>query len=102
MSKKYRVQLTPAERQELKALVSQGRAAASKQTHARILLLSDEAQADGGMKDEEIARGAPDWAARPLRECVVAAWRKGLRRRWRARSNFAGGRRDWTVRGKPT
>ena len=39
MSKKYRVQLTPAERQELKALVSQGRAAASKQTHARILLL---------------------------------------------------------------
>ena len=30
-------------------------AAASKQTHARILLLSDEAQADGGMKDEEIA-----------------------------------------------
>ena len=50
MSQKYRVQLTPAERPELKALVSQGRAAASKQTHARILLLSDEAQADGGTR----------------------------------------------------
>ena len=56
MTKKYRVQLTGEEQQELKALVSRGRTAAYKQTHARILLLSDEAQADGGMKDEEIAR----------------------------------------------
>ena len=61
MSKKYRVQLTPAERQELKALVSQGRAAASKQTHARILLLSDEAQADGGDERRGDCPGAPDW-----------------------------------------
>ena len=42
MVKKYRVELTEGERGELKALVSQGRAAAYKQTHARILLLSDE------------------------------------------------------------
>ena len=55
-AKKYRVQLTGEEQQELKRLVSQGRAAAYKQTHARILLLSDEAQTDGAMKDEEIAR----------------------------------------------
>ena len=33
-----------------------GRAAAYKQTHARILLLSDENQAEGAMKDQEIAR----------------------------------------------
>ena len=45
MAKKYRVQLTEEEQQELKALVSRGRAAAYKQTHARILLLSDENQA---------------------------------------------------------
>ena len=32
-AKKYRVQLTTAERQELKALVSQGKAAAYRQTH---------------------------------------------------------------------
>ena len=54
--KKYQVKLTTEERQELKALVSRWRAAAYKQTHARVLLLSDERQGDGAMKDEEIAR----------------------------------------------
>ena len=39
----------------MRSLVSRGRAAAYKQTHARILLLSDENQADGAMKDQEIA-----------------------------------------------
>ncbi len=38
-AKKYRIELTTEEQQELKALVSKGRAAAYKQTHARILLL---------------------------------------------------------------
>ena len=46
MVKKYRVLLTPEEQEELKGMVSRGRAAAYKQTHARILLLSDENQAD--------------------------------------------------------
>ena len=54
--KRYRVKLSAEERQELKTLVSRGRAAAYKQTHGRILLLSDEAHADGAMKDEDIAR----------------------------------------------
>ena len=36
------------------ALVSRGRAAAYKQTHARILLMSDESRSDGGMKDADI------------------------------------------------
>ena len=44
MVKKYRVGLTGEEQEELKSLVSKGRAAAYKQTHARILLLSDENQ----------------------------------------------------------
>ena len=73
MAKKYRVQLTGEEQQELKALVSRGRTAAYKQTHARILLLSDEAQADGGMKDEEIARSLKIGSAtveRVRRRCV--------------------------------
>ena len=56
MVKKYHVGLTGEEQEELKALVSKGCAAAYKQTHARILLLSDENQAEGGMQDEEIAR----------------------------------------------
>ena len=54
--KKYRVHLAEEEQEELKALVRKGRAAAYKQTHARILLLSDENQAEGAMKDQEIAR----------------------------------------------
>ena len=54
MVKKYRVGLSEEERQELKALVSKGRAAAYRQTHARILLLSDENRPDGAMKDGEI------------------------------------------------
>ena len=51
MAKKYRVGLTEEEQEELKVLVSKGRAAAYKQTHARILLLCDENQADGPMMD---------------------------------------------------
>ena len=38
---KYRVSLTPEERNELKLLVAAGRTAARKLTHARILLLAD-------------------------------------------------------------
>ena len=38
--KRYRVKLSAEERQELKTLVSRGRAAAYKQTHGRVLLLS--------------------------------------------------------------
>ena len=53
-SKKYRIRLTTDEQQELNALVSRGRAAAYKQTHARILLMSDESRSDGGMKDADI------------------------------------------------
>ena len=56
MVKRYRVRLAEEEQQGLRSLVSRGRAAAYRQTHARILLLCDENQADGAMKDEEIAR----------------------------------------------
>ena len=56
MVKRYGVRLSEEEQQGLRSLVSKGRAAAYKQTHARILLLCDENQADGAMKDEEIAR----------------------------------------------
>ena len=42
MRKIYRVVLSAAEREELRALVSKGKSAARKQTHARVLLLCDE------------------------------------------------------------
>ena len=74
MVKKYRVELTVEEQEELKALVSRGRAAAYKQTHARILLLSDENQAQGPMMDQEIARALKVGTAtveRVRRRCVA-------------------------------
>ena len=83
-ARKYRVQLTVEEPQELKALVSRGRAAAYRQTHARILLLSDEAQGDGAMKDEEIARSLQIGSAtveRVRRRCVEEGVEAALGRR---------------------
>lgn len=51
---KYRVTLTEEERAELQQLVSAGRAAARKLTHARILLLADTTPGRGH-SDEKIA-----------------------------------------------
>ena len=73
--KKYRVQLTEEEQRELRVLVSKGRAAAYKQTHARILLLSNEGCQGGAMKDEEISRSLQAGTAtveRVRRRCVEA------------------------------
>ena len=50
---KYRVTLEPEERAGLEKLVSTGKAASRKLTHARILLLADAAQPEGHT-DEEI------------------------------------------------
>ena len=79
----------------MKALVSKGRAAAYKQTHARILLLSDEARKDGGLTDEEVARSleiASATVERIRRRCVEGRDRSGL---GGVRSNNAAGQRIW-------
>ncbi len=84
MVKRYRVRLAEEEQKELMALVSRGRAAAYKQTHARILLLCDENQPDGGMKDEEIARALKVGTAtveRVRRRCVEEGLEAALGRR---------------------
>ena len=84
MEKKYRIELSVEERQELKAMVSRGRAAAYRQTHARILLLSDEAQGDGVMKDGDIARSLQVGRAtveRVRRRCVEEGVEAALGRR---------------------
>lgn len=54
-TKKYRIRLTTDEQRELKALVSRGRTAAYRQTHERILIMSDESRPDGGMTDTDIS-----------------------------------------------
>jgi transposase len=55
MAKKYRVTLTPEERQQLEDLISKGKGAARKLAHARILLQADEAEGGPGRVDVEIA-----------------------------------------------
>ena len=84
MVKKYRVLLTPEEQEELKGMVSRGRAAAYKQTHARILLLSDENQAGGAMRDQDIARALRVGSAtveRVRRRCVEEGLERALGRK---------------------
>ena len=84
MEKKYRVKLSAEEREELKAMVSKGRSAAYKQTHARILLLGDEAQEGGAMKDEDIARSLQLGRAtveRVRRRCVEEGLERALGRK---------------------
>ena len=56
MSKKYRIQLTAAERQELETLVSARKTAVTRRQRAQILLASDEAHSGGALPDAAIAR----------------------------------------------
>ncbi len=55
MAKKYRVNLTTQERDELEAMISKGKADARKLAHARILLQTDEAGGEPARSDEEVA-----------------------------------------------
>jgi transposase len=55
-AKQYKVHLTEAEREELIALVNKGQSQARRLRRARILLMADEAQEEGGFKDAEIAK----------------------------------------------
>ena len=58
---KYRVGLTAEERAGLERLVSAGKAAARKLTHARILLLADVSLGSSG----PMTRSSPPWASAP-------------------------------------
>ncbi len=55
MAKRYRVTLTAAERDELGAMISKGKADARKLAHARILLQADESAAGPATTDAQIA-----------------------------------------------
>jgi transposase len=57
MKKKYIVTLTEAERQILQAMLSKGKAAARKLTHARILLKADASPGGPNWDDATIAQG---------------------------------------------
>ena len=55
MEKKYIVTLTDEERKILKGLISSGKGAARKLTHARILLKADSSDGGPGWKDKDIS-----------------------------------------------
>ena len=57
-AKKYHVSLTEAERQELARLSQSQRHSQRERKRARILLLADEAQEGGAIKDDAIAQQA--------------------------------------------
>ena len=84
MVKRYRVHLSGEEQEGLKGLVSRGSAAAYRQTHARILLLSDENQDGGAMRDQDIARALKVGTAtveRVRRRCVEEGLERALGRK---------------------
>lgn len=55
-AKRYRVTLSQQEREELTTMVNQGQGQARRLRRARILLMADEAQENGGWKDADIAQ----------------------------------------------
>ena len=54
--KKYKVTLTPDERQQLQKLITAGKASAKKLAHARILLKADAAEGGPAWSDSRIAK----------------------------------------------
>lgn len=83
-TKKYRIRLAKEEQKELKALVTRRRTAANKQTHARILLMSDESRPDGGMTDADISRALGvglSMVERVRRRCVEGGIDTALNRK---------------------
>ena len=55
MAKKYRIRLSPEEREQLQNIVKAGKAAASKRQRAQILLAADAGKEDGELRDVSIA-----------------------------------------------
>ena len=55
MAKRYRVTLTQEEREQLRQMISRGKADARKLAHARILLQADESEGGPRRTDEQIA-----------------------------------------------
>ena len=116
--KKYRVTLTTEERAMLGDLVSVGKAAARKITHARILLLADERSEAGGRTDEAIAEALQVGTAtvarvrrRLVEHGLEAALNRKVQRNRRAKklegeaflvatacSAAPEGRKSWTLR----
>src|SRR6516225_3326966 len=80
---KYWVTLTAEEREDLEQLVSCGKAAARKLTHARILVLADDSQRDARTDDQIVAAlgVSPRTVSRVRRQLVTEGIEVALLRR---------------------
>ena len=70
--KKYRVDLTPQEREQLEAIRKKGRGAAYRRTHAEILLLADQSPGGPAWRDAHIAEAVG------VHKCTVEKLRRRL------------------------
>lgn len=73
MPKKYRIHLSNDERTELETIVKDGKAATSKRLRVQVLLASDENQANGALKDTDIAHAVGVSVASVERACCALA-----------------------------
>jgi transposase len=84
MKKRYRVELTESEREELRGMLKKAKVARRKQGHARILLKADESEGGPGWKDEEIAEAfevGVSTVERLRQRCVEEGLQAALERR---------------------
>ena len=92
MTKRYRVTLTPAEREELEGLLARGKADVRRLKHAQILLKTDEADGGTAWSDARIAEAVEagiTTVERVRRRCVEEGLASAL-------SPYRGGKRIWT------
>ena len=88
-AKRYKVTLSPEERQALLALVSKGKAAAYKLTRARMLLHSDQGPEGPAWSDQRIAVAlevSPKTVERTRQTWVEVGLEAALRRKTRSRA----------------
>jgi hypothetical protein len=84
MNTKYAVQLTEAERAELRTLLGRGETPARLQLRARVLLKANQGEGGAGWTDAAIAGALevhPATVARIRRECVTAGLAAALHRK---------------------
>ena len=89
MKKRYIVRLSKEERQSLKALVRKGKVAASRRTHAQVLLWADEGRHGPGLIDREVAHtvGVSEKTVVRLRQqCVEEGLESALERKRHVRN----------------
>ena len=98
--KLYIIDLSPAEREELTALVEKGTVAAYRRRHAQILLLANQGTAGSGWSDSKIAShvGVTVQNVERIRKrCVLEGLEAALGRRKRSRGASYGA--GWRGRG---